>query len=62
MSRKQRPFTRKQRHAIRLRERQEAAAERRAERDEAKAYNRTLVVFRDVDIERTEALADGRID
>lgn len=60
MAAKQRPFTRKQRAQMRKRERIEAAAERRAERAEAKAYARTLVVFRGIDPERTEDLADGR--
>lgn len=58
MAHKLRPFTRKQRAKIRKRERNEAAAERREDKAEQKAYNRTLVVFRGVDIKRTEALSE----
>lgn len=58
MSHKQRPFTRKQRAKIRKRQRVEAAAERRAEKAEARAYARTLVVFRGCAVDRTEALGE----
>jgi hypothetical protein len=57
---KGRPFTKKQRHKIRKRLRTEAAAERRALRDEQKAYDRSLTIFKKCDPERTEALSAGR--
>ena len=59
MARKVRPFTRKQRAKIAKANRIEAAADRRAVRDEAKEYAQTLDIFKRCDPERTEALADG---
>ena len=60
MARKVRPFTRKQRARLAKLNRIAAAAERRAVRDEAKAYTQTLDIFKRCDPDRTEALADGR--
>lgn len=57
---KQRPFTRRQRARMQKRARIEARDERRAARDEAKAYAQTLDIFKRCEPERTEALADGR--
>lgn len=59
MSRKIRPFTRRQRARMRKRERIELRAEARAARDESKAYEQSLVVFRKCDPKRTEDLANG---
>lgn len=45
---------------MRKRERIEAAAERRADKVEAKEYQRSLGIFAKCDPERTEDLANGR--
>jgi hypothetical protein len=44
---------------MRKRERIELRAEARAARDESKAYEQSLVVFRKCDPKRTEDLANG---
>ena len=58
MSRKQRPFTRKQRHRIMQARRDAERAAARECTTEAKDYASSLDMFRRCDPERTERLAE----
>jgi len=59
MAHKQRPFTRKQRHKMKLAQRMAERQERREQRQEQKDYAQTLDIFKRCDPQRTEDLANG---
>lgn len=59
MAHKTRPFTRKQRNRMLVKQRMAERQELREVKQEAKDYGQTLDIFKRCDPERTERLADG---
>ena len=59
MSKKKRPFTRKQRAKMQKRRMREAREERKAAKEEERAFIKSLVVFRRIPPESTERLAEN---